>query len=440
MITHAQALETLKTAATQRRPGFARGPETVAIENCVGRVLFSDIVSPEAIPPFDNSSMDGFAVLASLTTKATLREPLHLEVSGSIAAGDAPITQSAPAIAADAWEIMTGAPIPTGYDAVVKVEDVEVKRDKQGAPQEIWISKPLTARENFRGRGEDFALGQSVARAGTRLMPEHVMALASLGLHQVAVRRKPRVALVSTGSELVAHTQKQLAPGMIRNSTAPHLIAALPSYGVECRFYGTVSDEPRVFDRLLAEILADKPDVILTTGAVSAGKYDFIPDSLKKAGATTRFHQVAIRPGKPGLFCEFENGPVVFGIPGNPVSTAVALRFFVSPYLEALTGSAVEVPLKAQLVKSAPKPEKLRCFFKAQFRAGPQGAEVLCLGGQPSFMVSPLLESNAWVVFPEGGTRVEQGTWVDVFPLHPMNYSFGSDSFASSAPKQEGCC
>ncbi len=440
MIRYEEALKVLVAAAAQRRPLFTAQRETVALEQCVGRILAEELRSPEAIPPFDNSSMDGFAVQAALTTQATLRAPVQLKVLGSISAGDAPVTASDKGRAPVAWEIMTGAAIPTGFDAVVKVEDVEVKRDAQGTPLEIWISKPLVERENFRGRGEDFAVGQLVARAGDRIMPEHVMALASLGIHEVVVQRKPRVALVSTGSELVPHTEKRLAPGMIRNSTAPHLVAALPAYGVDCKFYGTVSDNPHEFEALLARILEDKPDVVLTTGAVSKGKHDFIPDALKKAGATAQFHQVAIRPGKPGLFCEFKAGPVVFGIPGNPVSTAVALRFFVSRYLEALTGSPIELPLKAKLLKTAPKPQGLRCFFKAQLRLANQGPEVLCLGGQPSFMVSPMLESNAWVIFPEEGTTVSAETWVDVFPLHPLRYSFSAESLLGSAPNAEGCC
>ena len=440
MIQYKDALEFLTAAAALRRPLFEAVPETVALENCVGRLLFADLLSPEAIPPFDNSSMDGFAVHSALTAAATLRAPLQLKVLGSIAAGDTPVVKSEENSQPVAWEIMTGAPIPHGFDAVVKVEDIEVKRDAQGAPVEIWISKPLTARENFRGRGEDFALNQLVARAGDRLMPEHVMALASLGLAEVSVKRRPRVALVSTGSELVTHSTKELTPGMIRNSTAPHLMAALPGYGVDCHFYGTLIDRPEVFEWALGEILQHAPDIILTTGAVSKGKHDFIPDTLLKSGAKTQFHQVAIRPGKPGLFCEFENGPVVFGIPGNPVSTAVALRFFVSHYLEALTGARPELPLKARLVAAAPKPEGLRCFFKAQFHAGSEGGEVRCLGGQPSFMVSPMLESNAWVVFPEEGSTVAEGTWVDVYPLHPLNYNFGAEVLSGPAPKAGGCC
>jgi molybdopterin molybdotransferase len=446
MIRYSQALEFLKSAAAIRRPFLST--EKIPIELAVGRLNSHTIHSPESIPSFDNSSMDGFALHSSSVRNAQPTSSVALQVLGTLSAGSLPVECSSLQAYEEnkdlvCWEIMTGAPIPSGFDAVVKIEDVEVQRDAQGKPQRIWLQKPLHPRENFRGRGEDFKEGQLVVPAGHRIMPEQVLALASLGLHEIEVFRKPRIAVVSTGSELQPPTQTSLFPGMIRNSTGPHLMSAFPDYGVEAKFYGIVTDDPQEYIKVLQRMRQDRPDVIVSTGAVSRGKYDFVAKALMEVGAKFHFHQVAIRPGKPGLFAELppisknsskegqeaqdaqeSGGPVVFGVPGNPVSTAVSLRFFIRRYLEALTGVPEEKPFQAQLTTLTEKPDGLRCFFKAQLQYGKQGGKVSCLKGQSSFMVSPLLEANAWVVFPEEGSVLAEGTWVDVYPLHPLPYSF----------------
>lgn len=423
MIRYSEALSILLHSAKQR----SLREETLPILQAVDRIVQRAVQSPEEVPSFDNSAMDGFAVNAQSLSLASPQNPVRLKVAGTIMAGDPPPHEQDAQLA---WEIMTGAPMPIGpQSSVIKVEEVEVLRNAQGTSQEILIRRPIEPEENVRARGEDFQIGQTVLASGTRLLPEHVMALASLGVSTIQVKARPKIAIISTGDELVDHETRTLRPGMIRNSTGPYLTSAVPLYGAEARYYGKVGDSVEEFLSLLERARAESPDIILTTGAVSMGKRDFIPDALKQIKAKILYHKVAIRPGKPGIFAELPEqngkpGPVFFGSPGNPISTAVALRFFVGPYLRALQDLPPELPTSATLSQASSKPvgkpEGLRCFFKAHLEADEKGQRVLPLKGQSSFMVSPLLAANSWVIFPEEGTSMQAHSRVEVYPLYPQ--------------------
>ena len=432
--------------------GRTLGSESVPLSELAGRRLAEDLLSQECVPHWDNSAMDGFAVCADWTQSATATNGVRLPVSASIVAGDSGSLQDRPG-ERFAVEIMTGAPLPHGpWDSIVKIEEVQVLKGVDGAPSEIVISKPAKKGDFVRYQGEDFAIGQLVASKGMLVTPDFILAFAALGIHRAQVFRKPRVAVLSTGRELVNAHEPLLRPGMIRNSTAPYLEAALPALGAEYKWYGTIEDDPEAFKRALMVILADSPDVVLTTGAVSMGKHDFVREALESMGARTHFHKMAIRPGKPLLFSEFQNGPVIFGVPGNPISTAVGLRFFVTPYLRALARLEKERPIRAKLFKNAPKPEGLRCYFKARLDLTESGSWVEALAGQGSALLGPLLQANAWVEFPEEGSQMSQGEWVDVHPLFPSDkpWVFSSHSNDSSMmdpkltpreiPVQKGCC
>lgn len=436
MIRYSHALELIEAQAMLRKDADALKCEPLRLKDALGRTLASELRSPEQVPAFDNSAMDGFALKSSETHAATPEKPAVLKVEGLVVAGDRPLARLPSE--SSCIEIMTGAPIPEGFDSVIKIEDVTVIFGK-GGERSIEVSRPLVTGENLRVRGLDFEVGQKICEPGTRIGPEHLMALASLGITELSVLKKPRVALIATGSEI---TEPDLArpgsllPGQIRNSSTPYLMASLSELGCEPRYFGLSGDDPAEFSALLTRALSESPDVVITTGAVSRGKHDFIPATLQSLGAKAVFHEVAIRPGKPGFFARFEGGPVFFGMPGNPVSTAVALRFFVGPYLVTLQGHAQELGLKARLAHDLKKPEALRCFYKATLHSGPDGLEVSCHPGQPSFMVSPMLESNSWAVLPETGDTVKSGTWVDVFPLHGR---FQKRATAEST-RSGGCC
>ncbi|MGK5082188.1 gephyrin-like molybdotransferase Glp [Bdellovibrionota bacterium FG-1] len=418
MIPYLEAISILKRLAAPR----ALSSEQVLIECALGRILSEDVLSPECVPSFTNSAMDGFAVCAAQTRGATENTPVRLKVVGMVAAGDQVYGEKPQEGAA--IEIMTGAPLPEGggsfaYDAVVKIEDVIFEKSLQ-EDSVIVLKKPLSPGENVRERGTDFAVGQKVLNHSTRFRPEHLMACAGLGICEVNVRRQPKIAVISTGNELVDRQQKTLTPGMIRNSTGPFLLAALQAYGADIRDYGIVRDRPEDYQAILKQAIHEGADLVISTGAVSMGKYDFVTEVLEKIGARIAFHKAAIRPGKPICVAEFEEGrgPVFFGVPGNPVSTAVGLRFFIDPYLRTLCGLEPEVGSSAILAREVRKPRGLRCFFKArtQVHKGTLGVEVL--RGQASYVVSSLLEANAWVVLPEDVEQLTPGSELSIYPLH----------------------
>lgn len=399
MISYAEARRLMSQAALARSP---LSQETVPLSQSLDRISAVELFGHEPIPPFDNSSMDGYA-LASARAFGASTSPTTLPVVGTVLAGDAPIC----APQSGAWKIMTGAPIPAGCDAVVPVEQA---RSLDGG-RAVEILHTPSAGDFIRGAGQDFGAGAQVCPAGTRLEPRHLMALAAVGVSRVSVRRRPRVALISTGRELAA-PDKPLGPGQIRDASSAFLAAECARLGYHFDFHGVIADDPIAFTMRLDRILDQVYDVILTTGAVSMGDADFIPKTLKDMGARTIFHKVAIKPGRPILFAEFKNGSFVFGLPGNPVSSVVGMRFFAQPCLRDLLGQSEESPIRCRLEKTADKPEGLRCFYKARRR---HVGSVEILPGQASFQIHSLLAADCWAVLPEEGDHLNAGSEVDVY-------------------------
>jgi molybdopterin molybdotransferase len=413
MIAYRSALEILKSEARTHKAGLSF--DDVSFKNVLGRRLAQDILSPESLPAFNNSAMDGFAVRSQDAVSATREFPVDLLVVHSMAAGDM-FSSELNFVSSTCCEIMTGARVPDFFDAVVKVEDVEVLTAADGT-RRIRLHEPLKSGSNMRLVGEDFVKGCYVARKGDKVTPMQVMAMGALGISSLSVYRPLKIALLSTGKELI-EGGGPVGESQIRNSTAPFLMALMNCPATRVEYHGIIRDEPGEFIKSFEKIIKTCPDVIITTGAVSVGKYDFVQSALTDMGAQTLFHKVAMRPGKPILFAHFENGPVVFGLPGNPVSTAVGARFFVEPYIHALLSEEAEPVLSGRLAHNVPKPEGLRCFFKAKLEISPEGTELHVHRGQASFMIQPLLESDVWAVLPEEGTELALGTAVNFVPLY----------------------
>lgn len=420
MLKYNDALKIIRDVARTR----VLKTEKISILDAVGRICAEDLKSEATVPPYNNSAVDGFAVHSELLSKASAEKPVRFKIIGLVAAGDAPPENPAQN---GAWEIMTGAPYPAGFDASVKIEDTFLIKDEKNKVIEIEINTVVKPKQNWRGAGEDFSVGTPVIQKRQMVTPEHVLALSSLGLTEVSVYRRPRVGLISTGRELVPMDQNP-QPGQIRNSTAPYLMTTLKSLGVDITHLGTILDVPEEFQTLMKKVLTEDYDVILTTGAVSMGQFDFVTEGVQRLNAEIFFHKVAIRPGKPLLFGRFKDGPILFGLPGNPVSGVVALRFFIDPFLREIYGMKPELPLRARLASRVGKPDGLRCFFKSRLTVGSAGASATILPGQMSFMVSPLLRSNAWAVFPEANSEVAAGAEVDMYPMHFSAYAWHDEN------------
>lgn len=368
-----------------------------------GQVLAAAVFSDEFLPPFDNSAMDGFALRVGAGGAAA---GSTFDVAGAQAAGDAAVLAGA-----GAWEIMTGARVPDGLDAVIPVEQVEVlARDGDGRPQRIRLAAAVPPGQHIRRRGEDVRQGAMVLAAGSRIEAAPLMLLAALGVDEVVAVAPPKVALINTGRELVDDPRLPLASGQIRNSNGPYLAQRLVEAGAELVLRQSVSDDPAAFTAALHQALAAGAQVLVSTGAVSMGRHDFIPDALRALSAHIHFHKVNIRPGKPLLFATLPGGQAFFGLPGNPASSAVGLRFFVEPLLRQMLGLPVEKPLRVPLAHAYNKRHPLRFHLKGRLAmdaAGQLQAQVL--PGQESFRIAPLACSNGWIVLDEAARELPAG-------------------------------
>lgn len=374
--------------------------------SALGRILAQSVVSTSALPPFDNSAMDGYALGGGA-------EPLpagsEWPIEGEQAAGDA-----ARGSARGAWEIMTGARVPDGLDRVIPVEQAE----RLEAPVRVRLLADLTAGQNVRFAGSDVAVGETVLVAGSLLAPHHLMLLAALGVASVSVASRPRVAVLCTGRELVDDPATPLASGQIRNSNGPFLAARIPRAGAELVHAETVSDDVDAFLAAVGRARAAGARIVVSTGAVSMGRYDFVPEALQRLGAEVLFHKIAIRPGKPLLFARLPDGTLFFGLPGNPIAVAVGLRFFVEPALRAMLGLPRERPWQVPLAASFTKKPRLHFYLKSRVEVNAQGQlTATALTGQESYRIRPLAEANAWVGIPIDAMTLPAGTLVDTYGL-----------------------
>lgn len=421
MINYEEALKIIKNTSLR----FNLENEVVGLFESRGRVLAEDIFSCENIPSADNSAMDGFAVKSSETSLASKENPVHLCVRSILAAGDLHSHQNEEKSfpKKSCVEIMTGALLPEdAFDSVVKVEDVVRCNGEsdQNSDHEIILTAPVEKGANVRPKGTDFKIGQKVIDKDVILQEQHLMAFAALGIDRLKVKRKIRVAVLSTGNEIVPFEQQKLKGPQVRNSSAPFLKLFLERNNCHVELLGILSDDPKRFFQVMKEILERKFDLILTTGAVSMGKWDFITQVLPDLKIKTHFHKVAIRPGKPILLAESEEqNTVLFGLPGNPISTAVGAQFFVKPLIDKIL--KIETSEKwAQLVADVNKPEGLECFFKAKltFDQKPNRKPIVeVLKGQASYMIHSFVTSNSWVQLPAQDSFLKAGTDVKVFDL-----------------------
>jgi len=300
--------------------------ETVSLADAVGRVLADDILSPMAVPPFTNTSMDGYAVIADDTASATAEQPVRLRNLGTVSAGH-PVQDAV--TPGTCWKIMTGAPVPPGADAVVPVEWTQTQSDGQ-----VLIFRPVTPGAHLRWAGEDFQPGQPALSRGTRLSPPQVGILATLGWAEIPVARRPRIAILATGDELREPGQP-LPAGTIHNSNSYALLAAVKEAGGEPIMFPPAPDRLDAIRETIRQAQAEA-DLIISSGGVSVGDFDLVKAVIEELGELT-FWRVNVKPGKPVAFGRVGSVPVL-GLPGNPVSALVTFELFVRPIIRRWLG------------------------------------------------------------------------------------------------------
>jgi molybdopterin molybdotransferase len=407
-------LDTLKPVAA----------ETIALNHGLDRILAEAIRSEIDVPPFANSAMDGYALLAADTGPASAEQPVYLKIIDNIPAGVAP---SQRLTAGTAARIMTGAPLPAGADAVVRFEETSeyLPLAKAPAPGQVAILQRVTAGDNVREAGEDVQRGQIVLAAGHRIRPQDVGVLAAIGQAEVRVYRRPRVAILATGDELVDVTEP-IGPGQIRNSNEYTQAALVERYGGQAVRLGIARDTVADLTAKIQAGLAQNVDLFLTSAGVSVGDFDMVKDVLASEGEM-QFWQVTIKPGKPLVFGVLKNdqsGAAVplIGLPGNPVAAMVAFEVFARPAILKLGGwtSWEKRKIRAVLAEEVINSGR-RHYMRAYFYPDEQDYGVTTRSSgvrvQGSGILTSLVWANGLVVVPEEVTYLPKGALVDVWIL-----------------------
>tara|TARA_R110000764_G_scaffold112761_10_gene199854 strand:+ start:84972 stop:86180 length:1209 start_codon:yes stop_codon:yes gene_type:complete len=391
----AQALQQLLDSA---RSQPAQPVDELPLEQALGHILAGPVVAAHDVPPWDNSAMDGYAFNAADVPKALTD---GLPISQRITAGMAP----EPLLAGSCARIFTGAPLPAGANCVEMQENVELAEGGLAR-----LTQPLHAGQNVRPQGQDVRVGSQLLAAGLRLRPQDLGVIASVGLARVAVRRPLRVAVVSTGDELV-EPGDQLKPGQIFNSNRFTLIGALQRLGQQIVDGGILPDDPE-HTRSRLRALADQADVIISSGGVSVGEADCLGQVLRENGEVSLW-KLAIKPGKPFTLGSFANTPVL-GLPGNPAATLVTFLLLVRPYLLTRLGCTTVEPTTFALPAGFDwqRPGSRDEYLRADFVDG----RILLAGNQSSGVLSSASKANGLVLIPAGST-VNQGETLSFLPF-----------------------
>ena len=387
---------------------------SLPLDHATGRVLAQDITAGTDLPPFDNSSVDGFALHVSDADGATVASPQTLEVVADIHAGDYSAVPLQPGQAA---RIMTGAALPPGAEAVIMVEDTDfdVRTPGTPAPRTVAVHKSVRRGENVRRRGDDLHAGDQVLPAGTRLRAQEIGLLAMLGIAEVPVYRQPKVALLSSGDELLP-VDAPLVPGKIHDANSYILAALTESAGAELIRLGVAADTEADLRSRLERAVKEKADVIVASAGVSVGAFDYVKSVIEKDG-NLDFWKVNMRPGKPLAFGNYHGIPF-FGLPGNPVSAFVGFEIFVRPALEKLSGLEPRQRQRRMARLAEPLESDGRESYLRAIVTNDGGHPVARLTGhQGSGNIFSLVQANALLIVPSGVKSLPANSEVELWLL-----------------------
>ena len=390
------------------------GSEIVSIKDALNRISSKEVIAKSDYPADDNTAFDGFAV-NSKETKNTFQK---FKILKTIAAGDNPYIKKVPKLSC--IEVMTGAIIKKPFDTIIPIEDIEFFPSKQNAKY-IIINKKIKKSEFIRPKGSDYKKGNKIIRKGELINPAHILSLKTLGIDKVLVKKKVNIVFYPSGNEL--SDKKNIPSWKIRNSNTIYLNSLIRSLPVNFTVQKILRDkDQKLFKKQISKQLKSKTDILITSGAVSKGKFDFIPSVINQFKLKNHFKGVAIRPGKPIMFAKFNNNKCFFGLPGNPISSVACFRFFVIPLLFKSLGLKAEKPIFAKLKNKFSKKKKFTRFVKGKLTFDKKGlVQFEVFEGQESYKIEPFVKSNAWGVFKDGVSVFNKGNLIDVYSASGLN-------------------
>ena len=388
--------------------------EIISLSDAAGRVLAEDIYAEIDSPRFTNSSMDGFALRAADLKGASAQQPKRLKVVADVPAG-----QSTELVlkAGQAARIMTGAPMPSGADAIIPVEDTDAPTAKIGAtlPTEVLVRRALKAGDYVRPVGQDFRAGEVLLKAGARLRPQDLALLAMLGKAKLSVHKKPRVALFSSGDELLP-VGEPLTTGKIYENNSYAQIALVESCGAQPIPLGIATDNLQDVQAHLDRAVEQGADLILSSAGVSVGAFDYLREAVLSKG-TLDFWQVNMRPGRPFTFGNYEGIPYI-GLPGNPASAFVGFEVFVRPALHKMGGDlAWKRSVRKALLMESVSSDGRESYLRVKTKEGLDGAQIYLTGHQGSGNLYSLVQADSLMVVPAGVNELPAGSQVEIWSL-----------------------
>ena len=392
--------------------------ENISVENSINRISAINLNSPNNYPAANNTAFDGFAINSKETKNLSKKKSLKFKIIKTLAAGDNPNIKKVPKFSA--IEVMTGAIIKKPFDTIIPVEKAEFFPN-QTKPKYLIINKKIKKNNFIRFAGSDFKKSEIVIKKGEIINSQHILAFKTLGIKKIMVKKKPKIVFYTTGNEI--SNSDKLPNWKVRNSNSYYLkslLKNLPFDFVEKKILR--DNDLNKFQNEIKKNLKSRNDLILTSGAVSAGKFDFVPLIIKKFKLKYSFKGAYIRPGKPLMFAKFIKNKAFFGLPGNPISSAACFRFFVLPYLYFSTEVNENKPINAKLKTQFKKKKNFTRFIKGQISFSNKGiAEFKVQKGQESFRIKPFTYSNAWGLFPNGKDKFKKGDFIECYTLTGIN-------------------
>jgi molybdopterin molybdotransferase len=392
--------------------------EIIKTNDCLNRVVAHDIKSNVNNPSADNAAFDGYVVNSNETKNLSKKNNKLFKIEGIIAAGDKPKNKKIKKF--QTFEIMTGGLIPKGFDTIIPIEQTVFYPNKKN-PKYILVDKKINKYQHVRFKGSDYKKNDLLIKKGTILKSNHILALNTLGIKKIMVKKIPNILFFSSGNEIT--DQEKIPDWKVRNSNSHYIKSIDKNFLFNFSYGGILKDKDEsLFEKKIKKMINSKIDIIITSGAVSAGKFDYIPKIINKFKISNYFKSVAIRPGKPILFARIKGKhKAIFGLPGNPISSAACFRFFVYPYLEMILEIEKEKPIKAILKNEFIKKTNFTRFVKSNINTTKNGKiEIRILKGQESYKIKSFVKSNIWAVFPAGKSIFKKNEIVDCFfPNHP---------------------